>query len=268
MDQVADQVETLLAHEEDIAERKKEGVYPKDAPGRFHHMMFIGPPGTGKTTVAKGIATVFKDLGIVTGDNFVSRHASDLVGQFQGDAETNTLKALKDAKGGVLFIDEAHQLADTEYGQAALRTLIQPMGDPKGDTLVVFAGYAGMDRKLNKIDPGLKSRVPNKIRFRRLNGDEMADYVSMAMAKHNLTTPEGEAEDAMNDAIDVVAGDSEHASMRSVDNLLGFANNARVKRVKANPKIKVADRVKLTASDWEAAARAYEESEFTEEEED
>lgn len=257
MAHVAEQVKTLVAREEDRAERKKAGTLPPNEPTRFHHMVMSGPPGTGKTTVARNLAGVLKDLGITKTSKVVETHASELGGQFRGDAQANMLKAIEKAKGGVLFIDEAHQLADEEYGQRALRTLIKPMADPDFDTVVIFAGYEKDLKRLEKVDEGFKSRVPTDLKFQRFDADQLIDYAGAELEERRGLTNTPKAEKSMDEAMALIASNPRHASMRDVNNMIGWADDARTMRNRGNKKIKVADRTKLTPADWAKAMDTY-----------
>lgn len=258
MAHVAQQVETLVAREEDRAARAAEGTLPSKETQRFHHMMMSGPPGTGKTTVARNLATVLKDLGVTKEDKLHETHASDLVGQYRGDAQKNMLDAIEKARGGVLLIDEAHQLADDEYGRRALRTLIKPMADPGFDTVVIFAGYPKDLQRLYKVDEGLRSRIPTDLKFERFTGEQLGDYAAAELEeRRGLKLKDTKAHDAMFDALETVAEDPLHASMRDANNLIGWADDARVLRNKSNKRATVKTRNQLTASDWQHALDVY-----------
>jgi len=258
MTQVAEQIDSMVAYEEDRAARSAEGTLPRKETKRFHHMMMSGPPGTGKTTVAKDLASVLKDLGVIKENKMVSIHASEIGGQFTGEAQTNMLEALNKAKGGVLFIDEAHQLADDEFGQRALRTLIKPMADPDFDTVVIFAGYPEDLKRLYKVDEGLRSRVPTDLKFDRFTGEQLTDFAMAELEdRRNLKLKDTKAEDALAEALEAVADNPEHASMRDANNLLNWADDARRRRNKSNKRLKVADRTKLAASDFAHALTVY-----------
>jgi replication-associated recombination protein RarA len=264
MSHVASQIRTMVAREEDSAARAAEGSLPGKEAKRFHHMMMSGPPGTGKTTVADDLAGVLYDLGVIKEHKMYPTHASDLVGQYTGEAQANMLEALKKAKGGVLFIDEAHQLAKDQFGQRALQTLIKPMADPDFDTVVIFAGYPDQLKELYKVDEGLRSRIPTDLKFKRFNQEELKDFAMIELDKdrRNLKIS-GQAEDALDDAMEVIASNPNHASMRDVNNLLNDANDARINRNKANKKKPIKNRTALTASDIGHALSIYQEQQET-----
>lgn len=256
MGPVADQLENLSFTLEDEALRVKAGELSSKR-RRPHHMFLSGPPGTGKSTVVPVIARMMNEMG-VTSDKVIKTSADRLVGTFQGEAETNMNNALEAAKGGVLFIDEAHRLAATRYGRNALSALIAPMADPDFDTTVVFAGYS-MDPLL-KADPGLRSRVPNDIRFPRMDAEQLAEYAEQRLAHKDMNLRFGtrKAEDAFTDAISVIASRPDHASMRDVNTFLDFANTAKAARLARNPKANTAKaRSTLMVADFKEALRRF-----------
>jgi F-box protein 11 len=140
------------------------------------HMLFAGNPGTGKTTVARLIGKVFKQLGILKKGTFVETQRNSLVGMYQGHTATQTTAIVESALDGVLFIDEAYSLVNGEtdmFGKEAIDTLIALMENYRDRLIVVFAGYPNdMDIFLDS-NPGLKSRIPFYIDFPDYTGDEM-----------------------------------------------------------------------------------------------
>lgn len=169
---VKQQIQTLIAQLENDLARQQQGIATEPlAPG---HYLFAGNPGTGKTTVARLMARQFKHMGLLPKDKLTERSASDLIGQYVGSTE-NTVKALlEEALGGVLFIDEAHQLATTEhgYGQNALAPFTAFMETHKHDICIIFAGYGDGINRLLSLDPGFRRRF-TRIQFDDFNADEL-----------------------------------------------------------------------------------------------
>lgn len=130
-----------------------------------NHMVFEGNPGTGKTTYAKLIAESLNAAGELPTDKVVEVSAKTLEGTHVGDAQDIVKQKFDEARGGVLFIDEAHSLADNRFGREALRALVPLMENHRDDTAVFFAGYKGTKEKLSKIDPGLEDRIPISVPF-------------------------------------------------------------------------------------------------------
>ncbi|MDJ0726499.1 MAG: right-handed parallel beta-helix repeat-containing protein [Prochloraceae cyanobacterium] len=132
------------------------------------HMAFIGNPGTGKTTVANIVAEILKQLGVLKQGKFIEVRRDILVGQYQGHTAKRTAKVVKSALDGILFIDEAYALMQSEqdeYGKEAINTLISLMEKHRHRLVVIFAGYGPSMQKLFAANPGLESRIAYQIQF-------------------------------------------------------------------------------------------------------
>lgn len=139
------------------------------------NMVFTGNPGTAKTTVARLVAEILHDEGVIKTDKFMEVGRSDLVAVYLGQTAVKTKKVFRDIKGGVLFIDEAYSLCDgcdNGYGSEALATIVQEMENNR-DTVVIFAGYPDKMEELFEVNPGLRSRVPIKLHFDDYSLDEL-----------------------------------------------------------------------------------------------
>ncbi len=151
------------------------------------HMSFTGNPGTGKTTVAKRMGEVLRQLGYVRKGHLVTVTRDDLVGQYVGHTAPKTREVLKRAMGGVLFIDEAYHLYrvdnERDYGQETVEMLLQVMEDSRQDLVVVMAGYADrMDRFFTDV-PGLSSRIGHHIDFPDYDIDELMGIAALMIAE-------------------------------------------------------------------------------------
>ncbi|MDB5085500.1 MAG: Stage sporulation protein [Bacilli bacterium] len=145
--------------------RKKMGL---KTPQMSYHMAFLGNPGTGKTSVARLLAKLFYSLGVLREDKFREVSRVQLVGNYVGHTAKDTLGVLDEAKGGVLFIDEAYALVrdnPNDFGMEAVETLLKYMEDHRDELIVVFAGYVEPMRKFLMSNPGLLSRIPNQVFF-------------------------------------------------------------------------------------------------------
>ena len=133
------------------------------------HMSFTGSPGTGKTTVAMKMANILHRLGYIKKGHLMTVTRDDLVGQYIGHTAPKTKEVLKQAMGGVLFIDEAYYLYkpdnERDYGAEAIEILLQIMENKRDDLVVIFAGYKEKMSKFYESNPGLSSRVTNHVDF-------------------------------------------------------------------------------------------------------
>lgn len=134
-----------------------------------YHMVFLGNPGTGKTTVARIIARIYKALGILSSGHLTEVDRSSLIGGYLGQTALKTRDVLEQAKGGILFIDEAYNLCPSgnadQYGQEAISTILKYMEDHRDDLVVIVAGYEGEMIRFLGSNPGLQSRFAKKLRF-------------------------------------------------------------------------------------------------------
>nr|UAD85158.1 Rubisco expression protein [Crassiphycus crassissimus] len=141
------------------------------------HMSFTGSPGTGKTTVAMKMADILNRLGYVRRGHLLTVTRDDLVGQYIGHTAPKTKEVLKQAMGGVLFIDEAYYLYkpdnERDYGAEAIEILLQVMENQRDDLVVIFAGYKDRMNKFYESNPGLSSRVTNHVDFPDYTAEEL-----------------------------------------------------------------------------------------------
>lgn len=146
-----------------------------------YHMVFAGNPGTGKTTVAEIIATLYYHLDIMPTPNVKVVDRSDLVGAYIGHTEKQTKEIIEQAMGGVLFIDEAYQLAgksENDFGKQAIDTLITYLEEHRDKFILILAGYTNEMEEFFAVNPGLRSRIPNHIVFPDYEAEEVATIVT------------------------------------------------------------------------------------------
>lgn len=155
-----------------------------------NHMVFMGNPGTAKTTVARIIGKIFKENQILSVGDFFEISRSDLIERYVGWTAQNIHDIFVKAKGSVLFIDEAYSLLDTGYtgyGDEAIATIIQEMENNRDDIVVIFAGYPEkMDSFINS-NPGLRSRIQHYIHFDDYSVSELLKITNYMLGKHNFT---------------------------------------------------------------------------------
>lgn len=156
--------------------RKEKGL-PELQTSR--HMVFSGQPGTGKTTVARIMAKIYKSLGVVSKGHLVETDKSGMVAGYVGQTALKTAQVIKKAKGGVLFIDEAYALASEEgsndFGKEAIDTLVKGMEDFRDDLVVIVAGYTDEMKQFIDMNPGLRSRFNKYITFDNYAASEMLE---------------------------------------------------------------------------------------------
>lgn len=143
------------------------------------HMTFEGPPGTGKTEVARIISKIFHIMGFTRTDAFVEVDRLNIIGNHIGDTEQNMKKYIKEAMGGFLFIDEAYALASgkgsNDFGKEAINVLIKAMEDNRDDLIVILAGYENDMASLLEMNEGFTSRIRHRLNFKTYTPNELAE---------------------------------------------------------------------------------------------
>ena len=155
-----------------------------------NHMLFLGNPGTGKTTVAKLVGEIYHNMGLLSKGHTVETNRSKLVGEYIGMTEKKTLEAIEEARGGVLFIDEAYTLVSHEsdtkdFGKEILNALLTVLSEPQPDMIVILAGYEDKMMNMMKTNPGLKDRFPLTFHFDDYSAEELMEMACRILKAGN-----------------------------------------------------------------------------------
>ncbi len=177
-------------------ERGKAEALGKQFKGLADHYLFIGNPGTGKTTVARTMGNIFYSLGVLPSNKVIDVTAKDLVAGYVGQTGKQTEQVVRRAIGGVLFIDEAYSLSDGGFGKQAIETLLRLLLDYKGKMVCIAAGYPREMQQWLNTNSGLSSRFNKTIAFEDYNADELAQIFYNIAKKDSLSYDE-EAEAVM-----------------------------------------------------------------------
>lgn len=150
------------------------------------HMIFSGNPGSGKTSVARLISKLFREMGVLQKGHIIECERADLVGEYIGHTANKTRNLIKKALGGVLFIDEAYSLArggEKDFGKEAIDTLVKAMEDNKENLIIILAGYRIEMDAFIQANPGLRSRFPIHICFPDYSIDELVLIGELMLSK-------------------------------------------------------------------------------------
>jgi len=186
LETVKDQVARLKSAVAMELVRKQRGL---EVAQRTHHLVFTGPPGTGKTTIARVVAKVYCGLGLLKKENIREVHRADLIGQHIGETEAKTNAVIDGALDGVLFLDEAYSLVATgaknDFGLVAIDTLLARMENDRDRLVVIVAGYrADLDRFLD-TNQGLRSRFTRSIDFPSYQPAELIEIANFMAGKRD-----------------------------------------------------------------------------------
>ena len=164
----------------------------------FLHTIFVGNPGTGKTTIARILTKIYKALGVLERGHMVETDRQGLVAGFIGQTATKTAEKIDEAMGGVLFIDEAYALTQGgstgDYGNEAIQTLLKRMEDHRGEFFVFVAGYPQNMDNFMKANPGLRSRFDKVLKFEDYQPEELFQIASLMLKNENIHPTDEAAE--------------------------------------------------------------------------
>ena len=188
--EVKDYIHSLKSHMLMQQRRKAQGMKTIDI---SKHMIFMGNPGTGKTTIARLISRYMRAIGILKQGQLIEVTRSDLVGKYVGHTAPMTMQVIKSAIGGVLFIDEAYSLyrgKDDSYGLECIDTLVKAMEDYRDELIVILAGYDKEMSEFLEANSGLRSRFPNIIHFDDYSAQELLDIAKSIASKQDYKIDE------------------------------------------------------------------------------
>ena len=194
LDQVKKDVKSLINLVKVRKLRQENGL---PVPAMSLHLVFLGNPGTGKTTVARLLARVYHAIGVLSKGQLVEVDRSGLVAGFVGQTAIKTNEVVQKALGGVLFIDEAYALVNQEnandFGHEAIEVLLKNMEDHRDDLIVIVAGYSGPMEKFIHSNPGLESRFNKYFFFEDYTGEQLMEIFQSMCHKNGYTlSPEAE----------------------------------------------------------------------------
>lgn len=221
LNEVKSEVKKLRSYVQVLQWREREGL---KSPTVSYHCVFTGNPGTGKTTVARIIADIYKELGILKKGHLIETDRSGLIAEYVGQTAVKTNKKIDEALDGVLFIDEAYSLVtgdSSDYGLEAISTLLKRMEDERNRLVVILAGYGDKMRDFIGANPGLQSRFNRFFHFEDYSAEELMKIFLQILEKHEYVLESEEVRAKVQNIIkeESAKGDATFGNARYVRNL-------------------------------------------------
>ncbi len=238
LDLVKSEIATLVNYVKIQQAREAKGLKSSQL---SYHCVFTGNPGTGKTTVARIIAEIYKDLGLIKKGHLIETDRSGLVAEYVGQTAVKTNKIVDSALDGVLFIDEAYSLISdggSDYGKEAIATLLKRMEDNRDRLVVILAGYTNEMKKFIDSNPGLQSRFNRYIDFADYSDEELYKIFELNLKKFEYTISD-EAKAILKEHLReiVCAKDCNFGNARFVRNLFEKTLEQQANRLATEPNL-------------------------------
>lgn len=253
---VKEEVKSLANFVRVQKQRQEKGL---KTPKMSYHLVFTGSPGTGKTTVARIVARIYKDLGILKKGHTVETDRSGLVAEYVGQTAIKTNAVVDSALNGVLFIDEAYALvpeggSNSDYGQEAISTLLKRMEDDRDKLVVIIAGYTNEMKRFIDSNPGLRSRFNRYIKFPDYTPEELVDIFHMYMRKNEYTISK-DADKLLREKLEyaVAHKDRNFGNARYVRNVFEKTIQRQADRLSKRKGLSEEQLMELTSEDLEKA---------------